>query len=304
MAPPDYIFILGMDRTGSTLTKKILNFSDAVGLAGEAQYFRRRPHWSLLPDYGHRGMFKKIGDISTDEGAKKLIEYLFCDPMGFANFWRFTKNGFDREEFLDKFLKTDRSERALLDLALQFHARGKPIRGEKTPANLYFVPTIMKWFPNAKIIHTFRDPRAIFTSRKNKKERKSLPGVNQVFQKSGLIFELYAGSRVVLDWQRTIRLHRQYQEDYRGRYYLSKYEDLILDPGTAIRNLCHFLEVDFVPEMLHPQATNSSFVAQNRSQAGFDKPAIDRWRNHIHPLINSWITFCCRSQLLECHYQL
>ena len=304
MASPDYIFILGMDRTGSTLTKKILNFSDVVGLGGEAQYFRRRPHWSLLPDHGHRGLFKKIGDISTEDGAKKLIEFLFCDPKVFANFWRFTKNGFDRDEFLAKFLKTDRSERALLDLALEFHARGKPIRGEKTPANLYFVPTIMKWFPNAKIVHTFRDPRAIFTSRKNKKVKTSLPAINQMLRKSGLVFELYAGSRVVLDWQRTIHLHRKYQEDYPGRYYLSKYEDLILDPENAIRNLCNFLEIDFVPEMLQPQATNSSFLSHHRSHSGFDKPAIDRWRKYINPLMNNWITFCCKKQLLECNYQL
>lgn len=304
MASPDYIFIIGMDRTGSSLTRRILNVSDAVGLAGEAQYFRRRPHSSLLPDHGHRGLFKKIGAISTDDGAKKLIDYLAGDPKGFSKFWHFSKNGFDCEEFLGRFLRSDRSERALLDLALQFHASGRPIRGEKTPANLFFIPTIMKWFSNAKIIHTFRDPRAIFASRNHKKVKDSLPGMNRMLRKSGLVFEFYAGSRVILDWQRAIRLHRQYKEGYAGSYYLSKYENLIFDPENAICNLCKFLEVDFVPEMLQPEATNSSFGSRNQSQPGFDRSALDRWRQHIHPLINHWITFFCKKQLLEFGYQL
>jgi hypothetical protein len=199
-------------------------------------------------------------------------------------------------------LKTDRSERALLDLALAFHARGKRIRGEKTPANIYIVPTIMEWFSNAKIIHTFRDPRAIHVSRNNRKEKSPLPGINRMIRKSKLGFELYAGSRVVLDWQQTVRLHRLYKEAYQASYCLSKYEDLILDPEHATRKLCNFLEVDCVEEMLQPAVVNSSFVPKH--QKGFDKFAIDRWRKHIHPLTNKWITLCCKKQLLEFGYQL
>jgi len=304
MTQPDYIFIVGMDRTGSTLTRNILNCSETIGLAGEAQYFRRRPHWSFLPDDGYRGLFKKMADFSTEAGVYKLVDYLFSDRDDGTHFWSFSRKGFDRDEFLCKFLKTDRSERAFLDLALQFHARGKPVRGEKTPANLFFVPEIMKWFPKVKIIHTFRDPRAIFVSRKNKKEKKTLPGLNQIIRKSGLVFELYAGSRVILDWQQAIRLHQQYKEVYPDSYHLSKYEDLILDPEKAIRNLCNFLEINFLSEMLQPMVVNSSFVSRAQSQSGFDRSAINRWRKHIHPLINNWITLCCKKQLLEFGYPL
>jgi hypothetical protein len=291
-----------MDRTGSTLTREILNCSDAIGLAGEPQYFRRRPHGSFFPDGGHRALIKKIGDISTEDGAKKVIDYLFLDPEHFSYFWRFSWNGFDREEFLRKFLSSDRSERALLDLALAFHARGKPIRGDKTPANIFFVPTIMKWFPNAKIVHTFRDPRAIYVSRNNKKEKKPLNGLSQKIRKSGIVFELYAGSRVVLDWKRIIHLHRQYQENYPGSYYLSKYEDLISDPENSIRNLCNFLEVDCVDEMYRQTVVNSSFVPKDQLKKGFDYSAIDRWRKHINPLIYKWINLSTKKQLLEFDY--
>jgi len=304
MAQPDHIFILGMDRSGTTLTREILNRSDLIGLAGEPQYFRRRPHWSFLPDHGHRALIKTIGDISTKEGARKVTDYLFSDPKRCSFFWHFSKNRFDREEFLCELLKTDRSERALLDVALQFHARGKPIRGDKTPANVYFVPTILQWFSNSKFIHTMRDPRAIYVSRQNKKEKHLMPRFNRMIRKSGIVFEFYASNRVIIDWQLSIRFQQQYEKKYSDRYYLSKYEDLIRDPENAIRSLCHFLEVEFIPEMLQQRVVNSSFAPRDQPRSGFDNSAIDRWRRHIHPLINSWITFYCKEQLLEYNYQL
>jgi hypothetical protein len=273
-------------------------------LAGEAQYFRQRPHWSLLTDRSYRRLLTQIGDISTENGAKNVVDFLFSEQEELSRFWNFSQKNWNRREFLCRFLETDRSERALLDLVLTFYAKGKPIRGEKTPANIYFVPTLLEWFPDAKIIQTFRDPRAIYISRQNKKELKALPWMNKLVRKSGLIFELYAGFRVVVDWQRSIQFHRKYKDSYHDSYYLSKYEDLICDPDITLRNLCNFLEVDFVEEMLHPMVVNSSFFPKDRSQKGFDTTAINRWRKYIHPVINNFITGSCRKQLLEYGYQL
>ena len=299
-----YLFIVGLGRTGTTLTRNILNCSDAIGLAGEAKFFSSAPYWFILHNIGHRQLFSKIGDISTETGARKVVDFLYDRTRRKSNFWDFSKQNFDHQEFLNGFLATDRTERALLDLTMGYYAKGKPIRGEKTPANLYDVPTLKEWFPIAKIIHTFRDPRAIYVSRRKKKERWTLPRLNQIIRKSGFIFELYAGFRIVMDWQQAIGLHHQYEEAYPDSYYLSKYEDLIRDPQSALRNLCNFLEIDFMEEMLQPTFTNSSVVPRDRFQGGFDTSAIDRWRKHIHPLINRWITLCCKKELLELGYSL
>ena len=303
MARPGYIFILGMDRTGTTLTRDILNCSKEIGLAGEAQYFKRRPHWSFRNDHGYRQIFAKMGDISTENGAEKVVEYIFSEQEKPSRFWYFSQKSFNREDFLRRFLETDRSERAFFDLALVLHANGKPIRGEKTPANIYFVPKLLEWFPNTKIIHTFRDPRAIYASRMKKKEKYTLPLFNRMIRKTGIIFELYSSSITILGWQQAIQFHRRYKACYSGRYYLSKYEDLIRDPETALRNVCNFLEVDFIEEMLQPTVVNSSFVPKGQSPIGFDVSAIDRWRKHVHPLIYKWITLCCKKQLLEFGYR-
>ena len=298
----DYLFIVGLGRTGTTLTRNILNCSDAIGLAGEAKFFRGAPYWSILHNIGHRQVFSKIGDISTEAGARKVVDFLYDRSKRKSNFWDFSKQNFDRQQFLRRFLATERTDRALLDLAMIYHAKGKPIRGEKTPANLYHVRTLKEWFPDAKIIHTFRDPRAIYVSRKKKKERWALPKLNQIVRKSGFIFELYAALRIVIDWQQAIGLHHQYKDAYSDSYYLSKYEDLISRPESALRNLCNFLEIDFIDEMLQPTFTNSSVAPRDGFQGGFDTSAIDRWRKHIHPLINRWVTFYCKNELLELGY--
>lgn len=300
MARPDYIFIVGVSRTGSTLTRSILNCSKDIEIAGESRFLRYSDRVRLLPAPGLRQQFAKVGDISTDVGASAVVDYIFSTYD--QGFWNFRGKNIDREEFLRKLLETDRSDRALLDLAMAFYANGKPIRGEKTPGHLYCVPTLLEWFPNAKIIHTFRDPRAIYVSNRKKGTRKSLPLHTTIFRKFGVIFDLYSSSTTILTWLRAIQLHHRYQQLYPNNYYLSKYEDVIRDPQASLQKLCDFLEVDFTPEMLRQTVINSSYVPRGQKR-GFDTSAIDRWRQHLHPFINQWFAVWCKNNLLEFGYQ-
>jgi hypothetical protein len=186
-----------------------------------------------------------------------------------------------------------------------FYAGNKPLRGEKTPPHIYQVPTLIEWFPDAKIIHTFRDPRAIFVSIK-KMVNKPYYGSRRYrqFRKSGLVFDLYLLLTVVITWLRIARLHHQYQQLYPHNYYLSKYEDLIKDPAVQLKQLCDFLAIDFSEDMLQQTVVNSSFVSSSDQMQGFDTAAIDRWQKHLHPVANKWITLWGKKQLLEFGYQL
>ncbi len=254
----------------------------------------------LIQREGYRHKFARVGNLATDQGVRGVVAYIYGIRQN--NFWSKIARQLDREEFTRRLLATDRTERALLDLAMSIYAGSKPIRGEKTPAHIYAVPTLLEWFPQARIIHTFRDPRAVYISNKRKYEKRELSQLSVLARRTKLMFEFYSSLDVMLDWFRVIRLHHEYERRYAGRYYLSKYEDLILDPRGTLHRLCDFLGIDFVEEMMQQTMPNSSFAPRNQV-SGFDTSAIDRWRQYLHPVINEWFVIWCNRRLSEFGYR-
>ncbi len=301
MSQPSHIFIVGLSRTGTTLTRTILDSSDHVGLGGESMYFGDTRWLGLGRREGYRQKFARVGDLKTDVGVERIVDYIYQIEQN--NFWSKLAKKVAWDEFTRQLLSTDRTERALLDLAMCYYAGDKPIRGEKTPAHIYAVPTLLEWFPKAKVIQKFRDPRAIYVSNRRKYESRALPRLSALARRSGLAFELYASLDVILTWRRAIRLHREYQARYPGQYYLSRFEDLITEPATSLQALCRFLDIPFQESMLNQLVLNSSFLPK-RQVAGFDTSAIDRWRAHLHPIVNRWFVLWCGSRLAEFGYSV
>src|SRR5574342_940028 len=168
----DHIFIVGLGRTGSTLARHILNSSDCVGIGGESHYLRDLPRLGFQIRRSVRQRLAQVGDLASEEGARRVVEHLFTVRDRHLNFWNFTAKKVDQEAFLRRLVAMNPAERerGLFELAMEVHAGSRPVRGDKTPAHIFFVPQLLEWFPNAKIIHTFRDPRAIYASRKKKAE--------------------------------------------------------------------------------------------------------------------------------------
>jgi hypothetical protein len=299
MSKPSHIFIVGLSRTGTTLTRTILNSSDEVSLGGESMFFGDRRKLGLSLRDGYRDKFAGIGDLTSDEGAENVLDYIY--EIQQDNFWSKIARRVPRAEFRQRLLATDRSDRALLDLALSFYARPDQIRGEKTPSHIYAVPTLLDWFPGARVIHTFRDPRAVYVSNKRKYENRKLPRLSELARRAQLPFELYASLDVMLNWKRAIRLHHEYQRRFSDRYYLLKYEDLVRTPEECLRELCRFLGIQYQESMLQQVVLNSSY-SPKRSRTGFDTSSIDRWRAYVHPMINLWFLLWCKRPLIEFGY--
>jgi hypothetical protein len=283
--------------------RNILNCSEDVAICrGESHFLGGVRFLTLLTSPGFRQQFAKVGDISTDVGAKKVVDYIY--DIHWNVFWSWVRENVDREEFLDRLLESDRTDRSLFDLVMAFYADGKPIRGEKTPAHIHYVDILLEWFPNAKIIHMFRDPRAVYVSLRNKPKREGLAPRRPILRKLGVIGEIYSCLNVVITWLHIVRLHYQCQQLYTNNYYFCRYEDLISDPKTNLERLCDFLKISFSEAMLQQAVVNSSFVSRGDQIYGFDASAIDRWREHLRPVTNFWFVLWCKKQLLEFGYQL
>jgi len=299
MSAPRYVFIVGMARTGTTLLRNVLNRSDEVGMGGESRFLVAPRLLSLHRERGFRDELREVGDLTTDSGARRVVDHIY--RIRKDNFWGKIAKGADRDEFLQHLLNSDRSERALLDLALAFHARGKPIRGEKTPAHIEVVPQILEWFPNARIVHMIRDPRATFVSKQHKDgDRPSV--LAPLRERAESLYELYASVRTIERWRHVISLHHRYRTQFAGRYHLLRFEDLVTDPRTSINEVCRFIGIEFTEKMLDQTVTNSSFV-QGAPVGGFNAKAIERWRGILSPALQRWFRLWCGRSLREFGYR-
>jgi hypothetical protein len=329
MAQPDYIFIGGCYRTGTDLFRNALNSSAEIAICGETHYMGdlpltnlvweglrdltrngaavspNRKRWELAAP-GSRQRLAQVGDLTTEAGARRIVDYLYDHVYKMSQaFWHWLPDHVDRETFLAKVLATDRTERSFFELMMALYAGNRPVRGEKTPIHIHYLPTLLEWFPNAKFVHMLRDPRAIFLSqRKKKSTAERVAATHRLFRGTRLTYEVYLGLGVAIHWLRVVQLHDQYQRLYPDRYCLVLFEDVIADPATHLGRACAFLGVDFTERMLQRRIVNSSFASAEKDQTGFNKSAIDRWRQQLHPMTQKWFATICRKRLMEFGYPL
>jgi hypothetical protein len=302
------VFIVGCGRTGSTLLREILNKSEQVCIGPETHFLRR---FSRL---GVKKKLRDFGDLADDGNVERLLDYLYSKEVRALGTWGWFGKYVDRADFTRRLLASDRSERALFSLIMQTYAKVTKggsaeglILGDKTPTHLYYVPTLMEWFPGAKIIHTFRDPRGIIVS-KLKKVEKGLEGPQVRFASLPwwLLDPLIAPIEVAhisKFWFDAVRLHAKYEQMYPQQYYLLRFEDMVSDPGKQIRQLCRFLNIEFDPAMLEEVIqVGSSYQAERLGPSGIDQKAADRWREHINPLVKLWFSVSGRKQLKKFGY--
>jgi hypothetical protein len=164
----EYIFIVGVSRSGTSLMRHILNQSDSIAISRENHFLGH-----LIGSEGMRRKFQQFGDLSDDENARRLVDFIYSEGLekssrlrGMSSHFRWILRRVEREDFLKAVLASDRTERGMFTVLMKLFAdrKGKPIMGEKTPAHIRYVPTLLEWFPQAKVIHMIRDPRAIFVS--------------------------------------------------------------------------------------------------------------------------------------------
>jgi hypothetical protein len=294
----DAVFILGTSRSGTTLMRKILNSSDQIAIASENHFLGH-----LIASEGARYKFRQFGDMSDDNNVHTLVDYIYSGAFekssrrrGLSSQWRWIIKRVDKSELLQKILNSDRSERALFITMMQVYAerKGKPIMGEKTPAHVRYVGTLLEWFPNGRIIHMLRDPRGVFVSELRRRHEYTSTTPYKQLRRVPFLFKLYILLQTSIAWYESIYRCSRYRKRYPENYYLLRFEDLVRDPESHIRRICDFLGVDFQDNMLRQMVVSKGFQS---GQAGFDPQAADRWKEHIGPWANIWFRFWFRRHL-------
>jgi len=140
---PAPIFVLGNARSGTTLMRLMLSAHPNIYISHETWFY----HWEkLCPE-----------SMSGDEFLRHYFQT-------FSFRWK----RIDPADVLSKLptpLPRDRVSEALREiLRLRAARNGKPRYGDKSPIHTAYVGRILTDFPDAKIIHTVRDPRATVLS--------------------------------------------------------------------------------------------------------------------------------------------
>jgi hypothetical protein len=295
----EHVFVVGLPRTGSTLTRAILNHSSLVQLAGETHFLTTPVRMGLGRRRGYAERIGARGALVSEDGLQRVVSTIF-GAKG-KSFWARMADTVDRGAFEAMLRASDRSERALFETVMRQFAGPRPVSGDKSPEHILVVPTLLAWFPNARVIHTFRDPRAIYVSLRRKEREERLGTAARLARRTGFIFEIYASTSVSIQWRRVAALHRRYAAAYPGRYRMLRFEELLADPERATRELCAFIGVPFEAGMLDQVVHNSSYTPK-RTGSGIDGAAADRWRDHLSPLARRWISALCGRAMKEFGY--
>jgi hypothetical protein len=282
----DFVFIVGVARTGSKIYMSIVNRFSDIDVVGEMHF--------LAPWYVRNDAVRTLGlernPPFRDGDAERIVEAMYSGRLN-GEFWKQSGPSqtlrnrladLDRDRLVRAMAHWNRRPEGLLRILLTEHARvaGKRRAGAKFPVDIARVGTLADWFPESKLVHLIRDPRAIYTSMAT----RDLPGA----RKPGAPRLIAAARRlpyIAFQYRRAARVHRRW---YRSpRYHLSRFEDLVGNPGTFLPRLCGFLDIAYSPEMTSIQRVDSSYPGENRT--GIDRSAIVEWRRHILPFEKVWV---------------
>lgn len=268
------IFIVGVNRSGTTLLRLILNAHPHIAIPEELNYFNPwiDAHWRERAD-----------DI---EGFRRRVHWYLHEklPAGVLP-------GIDLDSLEDEIVARARvyDWRAVYQgaLASWAHHFDKPRWGEKTPGNLFYVDTLRTMFPGAQFLHLVRDPRAGVQSMQKTSFFGDDVAINALNRRKYLREGLYRDATMPSDqWMRV------------------RYEDLLRTPEKTVRGLCDFLGEPFTPSMLsyyeraeqymHSAAANGHNQAARRP---IDASRAEAWRDRLPPMDAARIESICRHEM-------
>ena len=289
----DPVFVIGYKRSGTTMTRLMLNRHPELFIPRESEYFQKVP-----VHYGKK--------IHQPEEAKNIITTLPKD----------TYKSLIDEDYFCQLLQDNLPGRNDILLACLYQScipRSKinTIRwGDKKPQHWQFVYGLRQWYPQSQFLHIVRDPRDVVASIENY-ENKGI----ELSRKN--VFWQYFPTHIIYAWQQNFAFKAMKEQgEILGvqRYLKIKYEELVANPDSNLESICDFLKLDpnFKEEMLkfdedgkNPKIRDgkpSQALHMEQTTRKINNQSIGRYKESLSKKQIKEIEFICHDLITEMGY--
>lgn len=271
------IFIIGTPRSGTTLMARILDRHPNLFMPGETHFFE--------DIYARKD---EIGDPSNPKVAAGIVGRLLTL---YHRYYELPDQGRVTRLFSDRAVlggmqTSCKDYRDILSyfMEVQMRHEGKIRWGNNTPRDLFSVPEILAFYPEAKFVVCVRDVRDFLLSYK---EKWKVTGAEHVWR----LKQLYHPVVTSLLWESSVRMVSKVKAMVpASNLIVVSYEELVTNPEATLRNICGVVGEKFIPDMLDVDTQNSSFETNDH---GIFVSSVRRWRKQLSTeeiAVAQWLT--------------
>jgi hypothetical protein len=220
--------IVGVARSGTTLLRLMLDAHPELAVTHEAGFI---PMAANLTNPLSRMFYRRLKNTGKDGSWLNSLRGEFFRTLTESSTWddfHIAKEAFAESlSQLEPFSISQGLRTFFRMYAMRFE---KPRWGDKTPFYSQYLPVVQNVLPEAHFIHIIRDGRDAALSAR------------------GLPFSSDDIEVIARNWVRQILLARRDAQNC--RHYLEfRYEDLIINGGAVLREICEFIKLPYDPRM-------------------------------------------------------
>jgi sulfotransferase family protein len=252
-AMPDPFFIVGNDRSGTTMLRLIVDRGPDAAVPPESMF---------LTDFA--AAFDAGGPRDA-QAARRLMHEVWEHPK--VRLWGLPGpppavpadlSGRDAYRFI-----------AAAPFEAYAAAHGKPRWGDKTPHYVHHVDQLLQVWPRARFVILVRDGRDVALSL-----RRMPFGPNNAWAAAQW-------------WARGVRAGARAQREHPEAVLTVRYEDLARRPGEQVARLCEFLGLRYTDDMLALEKSDPARIVPDQADwfptlfEGINTRAVERWRRDM-----------------------